>query len=139
MLSHSPRSRAPEGPHTTSETRTWDTSRCLQKRCATFPQPAFTATHCTCLFINASINTHLSCQLAPPVNRFRPCRSLSRCTLSLSMLAPCYNIYHMTCQHLLIVLSWPRIAHPFAIDVLSCILSLVPFLSFPSFLSRHSL
>ncbi len=77
----------------TCETRTRDTSRCSKKRCATFPQPAFTATHCACLFIDASINTHLSCQLVPPVDRFGPRRSLSRCALSLSMPAFCYDIF----------------------------------------------
>ena len=39
----------------------------------------------------------------------------------------------MTCQHSLIVLSWPRIAYPIVIDVLSRILSLVPFCLVPEF------
>ncbi|SRR6266702_7235874 len=39
----------------------------------------------------------------------------------------------MTCQHSLILLSWPRIARPFMIDILSRILCLVPFCLVPEF------
>ncbi len=58
------------------------------------------------------------------------CRSRCRPSATIST--------RMTCQHSLILLSWPRIAHHFVIDVLSRILSLVPFVSFPSFVSRRS-
>src|SRR6266702_3209792 len=53
------------------------------------------------------------------------CRSRCRPSATISS--------RMTCQHSLIVLSWPRIAYPIVIDVLSRILSLVPFCLVPEF------
>src|SRR6266702_1746115 len=96
--------------------------------------PAFTAIHCVCLFTDASVNTHLSCQLTPPVDRFGPRRSLSLCARCRSRRRPSSTIStRMICEHSLILLSWPRIARPFVIDILSRILSLVPFCLVPEF------
>jgi len=54
-------------------------------------------------------------------------RSRCRCRSSATISA------RMTCQHSLILLSWPRIVRPFVIDVLSRILCLVPFCLVPEF------